>query len=342
MRIGFDHYTIAHRGLSAEDTLRLAHERGLGGVQFLDAAAIDPELNLDRLSAFRAWAEAPTETGSRRDLYIEVGIPSPNPVRRSRIERRAVTADEHARDLIRHLDAVAALGGRHARAYIGDRHDRFRRDVAWTEQVEATVDVIRRLTPALRERKICIALENHADFTAEELLKVVDDLGDDIAAVTIDTGNLLMRLDDPITATERLAPRVVGCHVKDAVLAFTPRGLCWQVRPIGSGILPMADILGTLHRANPQLNLSIELHPRTYDLPIFDPSWLAFFPGLTPRSLAAIVALAVSCDRRYISGTLPRPEAVEAIPWDQRDLEWLALSAGYLRPIVMLLDSLMV
>jgi sugar phosphate isomerase/epimerase len=340
MRIGFDHYTIAHRGLSAEETLRLAHERGLGGVQFLDAAAIDPALDPERLRAFRAWAEG-GPAGGPRDLYIEVGIPSPNPLRRGRAERRIVTAEEHARDLVRHLDAVAALGCRHARAYIGDRHDRFRRDVAWADQVAATVDVLTRLRPALRERQIRVAIENHADFTAEELLRVVDDLGDDIAAVTLDTGNLLMRLDDPVAAAERLAPRVACCHAKDAVLAFTPRGLCWQARPVGSGILPMADILGTLHRANPQLHLSIELHPRTYDLPIFDPSWLAYFPALTPRALAALVALAATCERRYASGALSRPEAVEAIPWADRDLDWLAHSAGYLRPIVMLLDSLM-
>jgi sugar phosphate isomerase/epimerase len=341
MRIGFDHYTIAHRGLSAADTLRLARDRGLGGVQFLDAAAIDPGLDPGRLRAFRAAAEAVPEKG-QAELYLEVGIPSPNPVRRGRLERRAVSAEEHAGDLIRHLDAVAALGCRHARAYIGDRHDRFRRDVAWADQVAATVDVLRRLRPALLERKIRVAIENHADFTADELLRVVDDLGDDIAAVTLDTGNLLMRLDDPVAATERLAPRVACCHAKDAVLAFSPRGLCWQARPVGSGALPMADILGTLHKANPQLNLSIELHPRTYDLPIFDAAWLAYFPGLTPRALATVVAMAATCERRYASGALPRPDAVEAIPWIDRDLDWLAHSAGYLRPIVLLLDSLTV
>ena len=60
-----------------------------------------------------------------------------------------------------------------------------------------------------------------------------------------------MRLDDPIAAVERLAPRVLATHIKDAVLAFTPRGLCWQARPVGSGILPMPDLLAILHRANP-------------------------------------------------------------------------------------------
>ena len=83
--------------------------------------------------------------------------------------------------------------------------------------------------------------------------------------------------------------------------------------------------------------LSIELHPRTYDLPIYDPSWLAFFPDLRPESLAAVVRLAASCERRFAEGSLARPEVVEAVPWADRDLDWLASSLGYLRAIVAML-----
>jgi hypothetical protein len=118
------------------------------------------------------------------------------------------------------------------------------------------------------------------------------------------------------------------------VLAFTPRGLCWQARPVGSGILPIPDMLAAVLRARPGVALSIELHPRTYDLPIFDPRWLSFFPDLRPDSLAAVVRLAAECERRYAEGSLERPEAVESIPWDARDLDWLASSLGYLRSVV--------
>src|SRR5262245_36118017 len=128
-----------------------------------------------------------------------------------------------------------------------------------------------------------------------------------------------MRLDEPIAAAERLAPRVLATHVKDAVLAFTPRGLSWQARPVGSGIIPLPDVLSPLIHANPEIALSIELHPRTYDLPIFDRSWLGFFPALRAESLAAVVRLAYSCERRYAEGSLDRPEAVESIAWAERD-----------------------
>ncbi len=103
---------------------------------------------------------------------------------------------------------------------------------------------------------------------------------------------------------------------------------------MGSGIVPLPDILAEVIRHNPQIALSIELHARTYDLPIYDPKWLAFFPALKPASLAAVVRLAAQCEARYADGSLPRPAAVEAIPWTERDLDWLARSKGYLRSVV--------
>lgn len=333
MRLGFDHYTIAHRGLSAPQCLRFALDHGFDGVQLLEPSAVDRALDLDSMASLRRQAQA-------LGLFLEVGIPCPNPVRRSRALGRTVSASEHARDLQPHLQAVQALGCTTARAYLGDRHDRFRTDVSWTDQIDATVQVLRALRPLLQDLHLRIALETHADLTADELLSVVESVGADVLGVTLDTGNLVMRLDDPERTVERLAPLVLMTHVKDCILTFTPRGLAWQARPVGAGVLPIPDLLAPLVSWNPNLNLSIELHPRTYDLPIFDRSWLAFFPHLRPADLASVVHLAYLSQKVFASNPGERPEAIESIPWPERDLDWLARSVGYLRPVVSLLKSL--
>lgn len=331
MKIGLDVYTIEHRGLGVEETFAFAEEHGIEGIQFLDPSRIAPDLDPARLVEVRDLAR-------RRGLTLEVGLSSPNPARRSRIEGRSVDPADLARELTQSIKAIAILGCPHARVYLGDRHDRFRTDSAWSDHLQASRDVLRRLCPALRDHGVALAVETHADLTADELLRLLDEFEPETVGVTLDTGNLPMRLDDPLAAVERLAPRVLSTHIKDAVLALTPRGLCWQARPIGSGILPMPDLLAILHRANPALMLSIELHPRTYDLPIFDPSWLAHFPDLRPDALAAVVRLAAACERRYAEGSLARPEVVESIPWADRDLDWIASSLGYLRAILALFD----
>ncbi len=332
IRIGFDHYTISHRGLTPEETLEFARTHGMEGVQFLEPAAIDAGLDPERLSGFRRRADA-------MGLYLEVGLFSPNPVRRAREQGRPMSAGDVARDLGPHLEAIAALGCRHARVYVGDRHDRFRSDVTWEAQVEATLEVLYLLTPRLLDLDVKLAIENHADFTAGELLELLGRLDSRAFGVTLDTGNLLMRLDDPVAAVAQLAPWVLTTHIKDAILAFTPRGLCWQARPVGSGILPMPDLLALLIQARPGLPLTIELHPRTYDLPIFESKWLSHFPALTSQSLASVVRLAVLCEGLYAQGA-PRPESVETIPWANRDHDWLASSLGYLRSVVPTLANL--
>jgi 3-oxoisoapionate decarboxylase len=324
MRIGLDHYTITHRGLAPAAALEFALARGLEGIQFLEPASLDARLDPENLARFRGLADS-------LNLYLEVGIPCPNPIRRGRSEGRSVEPAEHARSLVAHLEAAACLGCRHVRAYCGDRHDRFRTDVRWAAQLAATLEVLRLLSPALKALNLRVAVETHADLTSGELLALVRALGPETAGVTLDTGNLVMRLDEPLEAVEQLAPWVVCTHVKDATLALTPRGLAWQARPLGSGILPLEQMLTALIAANPSLNLSIELHPRTYDLPIHDASWLAFFSALRPPSLAAIVHLAEQAEARYASGSLPRPEEIEAVPWPNRDLAWIDQSAAYLR-----------
>jgi sugar phosphate isomerase/epimerase len=327
MRIGLDHYTIADRGQPPGAVLAWAHRRGLEGVQFLEPAQLDPALDPGRLVELKAQADA-------LGLYLEVGIASPNPFRAGRAAGRAVTPAEHAQALAPALRAVAALGGRAARAYVGDRHDRFRADAPWSDQLRATAEVLRALRPLLGDLGLRLAIETHADLTCDELLALIDAVGDDVLGVTLDTGNLLMRLDDPLRAAEELAPMVLLTHVKDCVLAFTPRGLCWQARPVGAGAVPIAEILACLQRHNPALNLSIELHPRTYDLPIFEPAWRCHFHGLTADALAAVVQVAADCERRYAEGTLERPDAVEAIPWPERVDAWIDRSLAFLRGVV--------
>ncbi|RUL87706.1 sugar phosphate isomerase/epimerase family protein [Tautonia sociabilis] len=327
MRIGLDLYTIGHLGLSPFEALDFASSNRLNGVQFLEPSAIAPDLDPDRLRDVRRRAD-------RLGLYVEVGLPSPNPFGGMSPPGAPIDPEERASWFRPHLEAVAALGATHARAVVGNRHDRFRIDVPWARQLEATSRTLLALRPLLRDLGLRIAIETHADLTCDEVLALVDAVGDDVLGVTLDTGNLPMRLDDPIEAADRLSPLVLMTHTKDAALAFSPRGLLWQARPVGSGVIPVAEILELLRRRRPGLNLSIELHPRTYDLPIFDPSWLASFPELRPSSLAAVVRLAVEGERRIVRGRMPGLAEVEQVPWPDRAADWIARSVAFLRSVV--------
>ena len=69
IRVGFDHSTIEHRGLTPAETLEFARTHGMDGVQFLEPSVIDAGLDPERLGGFRRRAEA-------MGLYLEVVKPT--------------------------------------------------------------------------------------------------------------------------------------------------------------------------------------------------------------------------------------------------------------------------
>jgi hypothetical protein len=51
-----------------------------------------------------------------------------------------------------------------------------------------------------------MAIENHIDFTTDEMLRLLTDVNSPWLGVNFDTGNFLRILDDPIKGMAKLAP----------------------------------------------------------------------------------------------------------------------------------------
>ncbi len=196
-------------------------------------------------------------------LYLEAGLPCPNPSRRSRELGRAVASGELAGEIVAHVESLAVLGCRHARVFVGDRHDRFRTDMPWDEQVDATVAVLHELTPRLKDLSIRLAIETHADLTVDELLGLLERLDDEVAGVTLDTGNLAMRLDDPLDAAESAGP-VRGGHAYQGRRPglHAPRALAGRLARSARESCRCPTCSRPCCGHVPSSTLSIELHPR--------------------------------------------------------------------------------
>ena len=52
-------------------------------------------------------------------------------------------------------------------------------------QIEATIEVIDRITPTLKNLGIRLAIETHADLTGDELIALLGRIDPDIAGVTL-------------------------------------------------------------------------------------------------------------------------------------------------------------
>ncbi|MBT7302451.1 MAG: sugar phosphate isomerase/epimerase [Victivallales bacterium] len=110
------------------------------------------------------------------------------------------------------------------------------------------------------ELDLKLAIENHLDFTVEELRDMVRDADSPHAGVLLDVGNPLGTLDDPTAAADILGPYVVATHVKDFAVEDTTRGFRLTMVPLGAGSLRLPAIIEQLKKhISPDVNFAVEL-----------------------------------------------------------------------------------
>jgi sugar phosphate isomerase/epimerase len=109
---------------------------------------------------------------------------------------------------------------------------------------------------------IRLAIENHQDFTFEELATLLENVNSPYLGLTFDSGNCLRILDDPIKGLERLAPRVLATHIKDIRLQRGMSADRWQFFacvPAGEGVVDLPRIIGILKAAGYGGMVTVEL-----------------------------------------------------------------------------------
>jgi 3-oxoisoapionate decarboxylase len=109
--------------------------------------------------------------------------------------------------------------------------------------------LLREACAAARDHGVRLALENHGDLTAEQLERLLEQVGDDDLCVCFDTANALRVGDDVAAAAQRLAPAIAIVHVKDCVGSWDdPAAGPISVAP-GEGVIPLDAILDTCPKA---------------------------------------------------------------------------------------------
>jgi sugar phosphate isomerase/epimerase len=152
-------------------------------------------------------------------------------------------------DLLAWLELAPALGCRLVRCVVASPAFRGRAPVA--EQIAAAVEPLATAAARARGLGLRLAVENHGDLRAAELLELLERADDDALGVCLDTANLLRVGDDPLEAAARLAPLTLMVHLKD-VEVITP-----ATDPVagpasvayGDGVIPIEAVLAALRAA---------------------------------------------------------------------------------------------
>ncbi len=345
MRIGVDGRKFPQAtALGPIGVLDAVHRLGYEGVFFRTVLDLSPELDAGRLREIRQRAD---DLG----LYFEVGLGKVNPYNTPEIrDVRQLGRGDYRLGMERMIRACHAIGCTELWGDIANYQgfawglyaiDRFRTDTTWPDQLEATAKFLRRLAPLLRELGCHLNLETHEEVTTRELSQLVESVGPDVAGVTLDLANVVVRGEEPLAATRRVAPYVRQTHIRDVVLRFVPEGLERQVRACGDGIIDWRAVLSELRRHNPRLNLSIEEAKEGRNtIQLYDRAWLAADPGLSVGELMDLVRHAYGTEQRIARGEIPAIDAYFTGPYgvDER-LAFIRRCADHLRAVSRELDA---
>jgi sugar phosphate isomerase/epimerase len=127
--------------------------------------------------------------------------------------------------------------------------------------------MFREAVQVAEEYGIRMAVENHIDFTADEMLSLLTNVNSRWLGINFDTGNFLRLLDDPIKGMAKLAPYVYATHIKDLKVQ---RGVApdewyfFSCTPVGDGLVDNSRLVQLLADAGYDGLLAMEidfLHP---------------------------------------------------------------------------------
>ncbi|MFA9465084.1 MAG: sugar phosphate isomerase/epimerase family protein [Velocimicrobium sp.] len=133
------------------------------------------------------------------------------------------------------------------------------------EHIERLVPMYKEATEIAEANGVKLALENHIDFTADEMLEMVQRVDSPNFGINFDTGNFLRLLDDPIEGMRKLAPYVFSTHIKD--LVFNPEAIptdwyFFSGVPVGFGLVDNMKLAEILSENNYKGFLAVEIdHP---------------------------------------------------------------------------------
>jgi sugar phosphate isomerase/epimerase len=145
--------------------------------------------------------------------------------------------------------------------------------------------------PVAREHGVKLAVENHKDFRVPELLELLKHISSEHVGVTLDTGNSIALLEDPMQVVTALAPFTLTTHFKDMAVKEYADGFLLSEVPLGEGFLDLPGILAACRKANPNVRHNLEMITRDpLRVPCLTDQYWATFDGVPGRDLAAALS----------------------------------------------------
>ena len=263
----------------AIDLLKHCHSIGASGIQVM----------------VRDWsqdfAKKVRDTRERLGIYLEGSIAVPlTSSEVSGFEREVINAKEAGATILRTVTST------------GRRYEVYHTEAEVRAFKAKAVESLTLAEPVLHRHKVKLAVENHKDWRADELATVIKKF--QWIGVTLDFGNSISLIEDPMQVIETLAPYAFSTHVKDMGLEEYDDGFLLSEVPLGNGILDIPKIMAVCEKHNPNINFCLEMITRDpLEIPCLKQAFWNVFDSVPGSELASTLRLVKA---NPYNGSLPR------------------------------------
>ncbi len=281
IKLGFDNFSIRAMGWKAPQLLDYGAQVGVDSVFFSDLEVFESH-DEEYLRGIRKKAES-------LGLEIQAGTGSVCPTSKS-FDPRYGDAEQR---LVLLLRVAKALGSSVARCYLGTQADRAA-DGGIEGHIAKMVEVLRKVRTHALDSGVKIGVENHAgDMQAWELAGLIEQAGRDFVGATVDSGNAVWALEDPMVNLEILGPYAVTTGLRDAVVWENEQGAMVQWTAIGDGAIDFKAYIRRFADLCPGVAVQLEIisgFARPY--PYLQPGFWKNYPKARASEFAAFIAFA--------------------------------------------------
>lgn len=254
---------------NALDFMKHCHSIGAGGIQTtVGGWAVD-------------FAREVRDEREKLGMYLEgsIGMPK-NSEDVARFEKEVLTAKEAGATVLR----TVCLSGR--------RYENFKSEAEWTIFKENSLKSIQLAEPIVQKHKVKLAIENHKDWKAAELAQIIQNLSSEWVGVTLDFGNNVSLLEEPMSVIRTLAPFAFSTHVKDMGVKSFEKGFLLSEVELGTGIVDLKEAVALCQKHNPNVTFSLEMITRDpLEIPCLEDSYWTTFENPSAQQLAKILRM---------------------------------------------------
>lgn len=187
-------------------------------------------------------------------------------------------------ELTRHLHAAEQLGAPVVRCILSRLLCGDRRGFAggWKAHLSACADALEQVVPLAERLGVAIGVENHQDADSADLLALCRRFESRYLGVTLDAGNPLSVMEEPLEFAGRLAPYLRHVHLKDYRVYPAPNGFRLVRCALGDGVIDFPALFELLDAQEWPVTRSLEVGAlQARQIPMLEESWWGEFEGRT-------------------------------------------------------------